>query len=213
MIVISHRGYWKSLQEKNTESAFIRSFQLDLGTETDLRDYMGEIVISHDIPEASCLTFQQMLELYKTHTKSAPPLALNVKADGLQEKVKQTLESMQISNYFFFDMALPDSLGYFKSGLKAFVRYSEFERLNALYDNAEGVWLDGFAKDLVDEDLVKKILSDGKKVCIVSPELHKRNHLESWAKYKKFSDDLLSSSDLIICTDYPEECMEFFNGY
>ena len=213
MIVISHRGYWKSLHEKNTEAAFIRSFQLDLGTETDLRDFNGEIVISHDIPDASCMTFQHMLELYKMHTTSNPPLALNVKADGLQKKVKDILELMGITNYFFFDMALPDSLAYYQHDLKAFVRYSEFECLNSLYEMSEGVWLDGFKKDLVEEDLLNKILSDGKKVCIVSPELHKRNHIESWEKYKKFDDKLLSSSNLIICTDYPEECMEFFNGY
>ena len=84
MIVISHRGYWKSLEEKNTEAAFIRSFQLDLGTETDLRDFNGEIVISHDIPAASCITFQHMFELYKTYTSTNPPLALNVNAVGLQ---------------------------------------------------------------------------------------------------------------------------------
>ncbi|MFB6325691.1 hypothetical protein ACE8EZ_06205 [Pantoea deleyi] len=213
MIVISHRGYWKSLHEKNTEAAFIRSFQLDLGTETDLRDFNGEIVISHDIPDASCMTFQQMLKLYKMHTTSNPPLALNVKADGLQKKVKDTLELMGITNYFFFDMALPDSLAYYQHDLKAFVRYSEFECLNSLYDMSEGVWLDGFKKDLVEEDLLNKIISDGKKVCIVSPELHKRNHIESWEKYKNFDDKLLFSSNLIICTDYPEECMEFFNGY
>ena len=213
MIVISHRGYWKSLQEKNTEEAFIRSFQLDLGTETDLRDYNGEIVISHDIPNGTCITFEYMLELYKNYTKSNPPLALNVKADGLQEKVKVTLENMDVNNYFFFDMALPDSLLYYKSNLKAFVRYSEYESLNMLYDISEGVWLDGFEKDLVSEDLIKKILTDGKKVCIVSPELHKRNHFEGWVKYREFNGALLSSPNLIICTDYPEECMEFFNGY
>ncbi|MBT0725945.1 hypothetical protein HGT73_00850 [Rosenbergiella australiborealis] len=213
MIVISHRGYWKSLQEKNTEAAFIRSFQLDLGTETDLRDFNGEIVISHDIPDASCISFHHMLELYKTHTSNNPPLALNVKADGLQDEVKSILEKMNITNYFFFDMALPDSLTYNKRNLNAFVRYSEYESLNALYDVSKGVWLDGFEKDLVEEDLLQKIISDGKKVCIVSPELHKRNHIVSWEKYRKFDDKLLSSSDLIICTDYPEECMEFFNGY
>lgn len=212
MIVISHRGYWKSLQEKNSEAAFIRSFKLDLGTETDLRDFNGEIVISHDIPDASCMSFQHLLELYKKYTSTNPPLALNVKADGLQEKVNGILEKLDIENYFFFDMALPDSLAYFKNDLNAFVRYSEYESLNKLYDLSKGVWLDGFEKDLVEENLLQKILSDGKKVCIVSPELHNRNHLVSWEKYKKFNHKLHSSSDLIICTDYPEECMEFFNG-
>ena len=38
MQVISHRGYWKAASEKNTQTAFKRSFSLGYGTETDVRD-------------------------------------------------------------------------------------------------------------------------------------------------------------------------------
>jgi len=41
MLVISHRGYWKELAEKNRPIAFERSFALGFGTETDIRDYKG----------------------------------------------------------------------------------------------------------------------------------------------------------------------------
>ena len=50
MRIISHRGYWKQEIEKNSDIAFHRSFRLNIGTETDFRDYKGELVISHDVP-------------------------------------------------------------------------------------------------------------------------------------------------------------------
>ncbi len=56
MQVISHRGYWKSAAEKNTTTAFARSFALGYGTETDVRDLNGELVISHDMPTQPAMT-------------------------------------------------------------------------------------------------------------------------------------------------------------
>ena len=38
MEIISHRGYWKNVEEKNSSKAFKNSFDLNFGTETDLRD-------------------------------------------------------------------------------------------------------------------------------------------------------------------------------
>lgn len=211
MIIISHRGYWKDTNEKNRVEAFVRSFELQLGTETDVRDYNGELVISHDIPDADCLSFRKMLHLYKKHATERPPLALNVKSDGLQVQVKRTLSEEGIDNYFFFDMSVPDMLGYFSAGLKTFVRVSEYETLNSLYEQADGVWLDGFKDDLVTEAFLEKVINDGKRICIVSPDLHKRPYKNVWEKYKSFDSAILSSNNLIICTDYPEECVEFFN--
>ena len=46
MIILSHRGFWKTKDEKNTITSFKRSFDCGFGTETDLRDHDGEIVIS-----------------------------------------------------------------------------------------------------------------------------------------------------------------------
>ena len=49
MEIISHRGLWNNTREKNSTQAFKRSFGFKIGTETDIRDYRGELVISHDI--------------------------------------------------------------------------------------------------------------------------------------------------------------------
>ena len=45
MKIISHHGFWHIPSEKNTETAFCRSFELGFGTETDVRDSLGALVI------------------------------------------------------------------------------------------------------------------------------------------------------------------------
>ena len=85
MIVLSHRGYWKTPEEKNQPVAFERSFALGYGTETDIRDHNRNLVISHDMASATDLSLEDMLHIYRTHGRSAEkrlPLALNIKADG-----------------------------------------------------------------------------------------------------------------------------------
>ena len=209
MEIISHRGYWKSSVEKNTKTAFERSFSLGFGTETDIRDFDGELVISHDVADRKCMSFKDFIFLYKESINGTGTLALNVKADGLQEKAKVILENAGVENYFFFDMSIPDMLGYLNKNLNTFARYSEYEGFNALIHRVDGVWLDGFAYDLVEENLIAFILSLNKKVCIVSPELHKREHLPMWAKLKSYGVTK-KTENIILCTDLPEEAKEYF---
>ena len=79
MIVLSHRGYWKEVSEKNLSIAFERSFSLGFGTETDIRDYKGELVISHDIADEKCISVKEMFEIYNKYDNTLP-LALNIKS-------------------------------------------------------------------------------------------------------------------------------------
>lgn len=211
MIIISHRGYWKQSKEKNTIAAFEKSFSLGFGTETDIRDFNGELVISHDIATSASPSFCSFLDVYKKHTVNGP-LALNIKADGLQKKIKQHLADYEINNYFVFDMSLPDTLSYFLEDIKTFVRISEYEILNQLYEGADGVWIDGFGGCILTESLLQRILNDGKMACIVSEELHKRNYLPQWNLIKTFSDEILNSPNIVLCTDLPENALEFFHG-
>lgn len=213
MIIISHRGYWKEVPEKNQVQAFERSFRLGFGTETDIRDYNGNLVISHDIPDKNSLKFGEFLDIYnKEKVEGLLPLALNIKSDGLQKEIKKLLELKNIKDYFVFDMSVPDTISYRNESVNYLVRYSEFESLNALYDNAQGVWLDGFEKDLADESLIEKFLNDNKIVCLVSSELHKRSHEDLWSSLKKYNKSVLENNKLILCTDLPEDAKEFFYG-
>lgn len=208
MIVLSHRGYWKETHEKNLPISFERSFSLGFGTETDIRDYKGELVISHDIADDKSISVKEMFEIYNKYDNTLP-LALNVKADGLQVKLKELLEEYKITNYFVFDMSVPDGLQYLKHNIKAFTRESEYEKFPSFYDEAYGIWLDEFQGHWITKEVIEKHIKNNKQICIVSPDLHKREYKKEWQHYKDIEKEL-SIDNLMICTDYPEIAKEFF---
>jgi glycerophosphoryl diester phosphodiesterase len=209
MLILSHRGYWKRDEEKNTPIAFERTFRLGFGTELDVRDYCGRLVISHDIPNPGSMDFKALLDVYCEFDKGLF-LAINIKADGLQELLLDTLNEYQIENYFVFDMAVPDSLEYLNLGMKVFTRESEFETEPLFYEQADGVWMDEFRTPWITPQRIKHHLDNGKKVCIVSPELHQMDHLERWKDYMVVSKNL-DKRDLMLCTDNIEETRRYFN--
>ncbi|WP_038903347.1 hypothetical protein [Dickeya zeae] len=206
MKIISHRGYWKDAKEKNTLEAFSRSFDKGFGTETDIRDYKGKLVISHDVPDENCILLSDFFQCLAGRNLT---LALNIKADGLRDLLVKEMESFNITNAFVFDMSVPDQkLYYEQSAVRVYTRMSEQERYPAFYQESNGVWLDSFFEHWYDETDIEKILSDGKELCIVSPELHKRNHLDFWGNLKERG---ISDSDkVVLCTDFPEDAVTFF---
>lgn len=210
MIILSHRGYWLTESEKNTVTAFKKSFELGFGTETDIRDLNGRLVISHDMPvenEAN-ITVADFFELYKSY-HSDLPIALNIKADGLQKELMNLLKQYNVFNYFVFDMSVPDGLLYLNQGFNAFTRQSEYETIPSFYPEATGIWLDEFKGHWIDENTIKHHTDNQKKICIVSPELHKRTHELEWANYKKIAQTL--DSEIMICSDVPEKARAYFN--
>jgi hypothetical protein len=210
MIILSHRGFWIQPEEKNSQAAFIRSFENGFGVETDIRDSIENILISHDMPKGDELTIRDFLQLYKSYN-SPFPLALNVKADGMFKPMAEILRKNKIDNYFFFDMSLPDALGYMREGLKIFSRQSEYEKEPYLYNEVNGIWLDEFRQHWIDERIIQQHLAQKKTVCIVSPELHKRNYKEEWEHYKYITYKF-GLENLMLCTDYPNEAKTFFNS-
>jgi len=209
VLILSHRGYWKRDEEKNTPSAFSRSFGLGFGTELDVRDYCGKLVISHDISDSNSMDFKSLLGMYCGFDKGLF-LAINIKADGLQKPLFDLLSEYQIENYFVFDMSVPDALGYLDSGMKAFTRESEIETVPSFYEQADGVWMDEFKTSWITPQRIQYHVDNGKKVCIVSPELHQMDHLARWKDYKAVSRNL-DKGELILCTDFPEEARRYFN--
>jgi hypothetical protein len=194
-------------QEKNSENSFINSFKLMYGTETDVRDFNGGLVISHDIANESCMEINSFFDLYNKHTGKV--LALNIKSDGLASLLSKTLNKHEIENYFVFDMSIPDTIGYLKLGMKVFIRQSEYERELPFYEECTGVWLDSFLSVWYDLQVIEHHLKNGKKVCIVSPELHNRDYINLWEILK--TSGLQKVDGLILCTDKPVEATNFFN--
>ena len=200
--ILAHRGWWLSENEKNTKTAFERAFNSGFGVETDLRDIKGEIVISHNMPQGGEMKFEELLELLDGRDLT---LALNIKADGMADEIKRLLDKYKVSNYFTFDMSIPEMVYQHKTGLKVFTGLSDIIPEPIMSDKATGIWLDSFNSDWFGEQEINNILNQRKKVCIVSPDLHKREHKSVWEKYKNVKG-------IMLCTDYPKEAEVYFNG-
>lgn len=198
---------WRSKTEHNSQGAFDRALQNGFGIETDVRDFNGQLVISHDVPNDNCISFAEFLEQCSRYPQS--PLALNIKADGLQT----LLMSFDIDNpHFFFDMSVPDMLGYAKSNLTYYSRYSDLEPQVSLYEGCKGIWLDNFSSNELNQRALTEFVEDSKLVALVSPELHGLCHKRYWNELKQLLKQAPQCAHkLSICTDFPVEAKVFFN--
>lgn len=212
--ILAHRGIWKAKAEQNTVQAFQASFECGAGIETDLRDLDGDIVVSHDPPRGTNnLTLDELLKLYKSAGRDVC-LALNIKSDGIAEQVKDSLERWAVTNYFCFDMSVPDMRHYARLGLKFATRFSEYEPFLAMADRANAVWVDRFSlPELYPADLPLDSWPQSVLLALVSPELHGRPYQDYWLKLKQAIQAGLrqnSNSELYLCTDFVGEAQEFF---
>ena len=239
--IIEHRGGWckgiKKYDEQklqNSYKAFCNSFERKNGIETDIRDMEGDIVISHDIPSGKEVRLEKILSLLVENYNSLETLALNIKSDGIQKKLKETLEKYDIDRYFVFDILIPEVFMFKKYGLNYYLRHSEYEpspkkRGCLLYKHAKGVWLDQLIEpkggteqiSWISRDVIQSHLNEGKKVAIASPELHLWGRMHPyklykliWNHYKEVFKNLRSCgyklNNIAICTDLPKEARIFF---
>lgn len=206
MKILSHRGYWLKESEKNSAQAFCRSFDAGFGTETDLRDADGKIVISHDIPRGGEIEFEDLLRLMDGRNL---PLALNIKADGMADIIYDLLEKYSHTNYFTFDMSIPDMINQLKTNIKVYAGLSDVLNPPVLLDKCEGVWLDCFYSDWFKTLTIDNLLNLNFSVCIVSAELHKREVVQQWNIIK--DSKYINDSRLMLCTDKPNDARNFFN--
>lgn len=202
MKIISHRGYWLEPEEKNSRAAFHRSLAVGFGTETDVRDRDGELVVSHDPATGSAMPWSELLAMFEP---TGLPLAVNIKADGLSALLAKAFEGSALP-WFAFDMSGPEMFRYAAANLPFYTRHSDIEQAPLLYDKAQGVWLDSFGPEWFDADTVRAHLNQGKQVCIVSSDLHGRDPAGLWAKLSSLNND----AGVTLCTDFPERAREFF---
>lgn len=208
MIILSHRGYWNSDIPSNSPQAIKTALEKGYGFESDVRDYLGRMVISHNIADESSQDAEAVFRWLSAYGDRYC-FAINIKADGLKDILEAYLEKYSIKNYFLFDMSVPQMVEFAEMGLRFFTRQSEYEIYPALYEQAAGVWIDGFNRiDWITEGLLREHISCGKEVCLVSPDLHGKTD------YKLFWDRLMGwdidFSMVLLCTDHPDEAREFF---
>ena len=211
MEYLAHRGIWTNKVERNTLTALCCGLNRGYGLETDIRDLNNRLVISHDMPTDNAPLFLEQLFTYYSNGGFSSTLALNIKADGLQRELLMLLKKHNISQYFIFDMSIPDTLEYLKLKMRTFIRRSDLENLPLLESYAQGIWLDEMNEPWINESVIIEQAQKHKAVCIVSSELHGREHMSQWSKIKRALCANGVSDKLLLCTDYPDEARKFFN--
>ena len=167
------------------------------GVEIDLRDFAGEIVLQHD-PFKDGEKFELFLKRY-AHAF----LILNIKSEGIEEKVLELVLARGIQDFFFLDLSFPAMMKLVRNGENRIaVRYSEFEpeaQALALKGKVKWIWADCFTRIPWTPEAYNALKSTF-KICLVSPEL--QNHSPDWIL--DFKKSFANYPVDAICTKYPE---------
>lgn len=207
MEILAHRGFWKTPSERNTPQAFDRAVAGGYGIETDIRDDRGRLVIAHDMPRGG---EQPFVEVARLCAAASVTLAINIKSDGLAAAIEAVLGGIPRMSAFCFDMSGPETLQYQRRGLPFYTRLSDIEPAPVLLHDAAGIWLDAFHSEWYAPDTIASLVQQGKRVAVVSPELHRRPHGEFWAALRQAAIHRLPQ--VALCTDFPDEAARFFGA-
>ena len=171
------------------------------GVEIDIRSYKNDLILSHD-PFKKGEFFSDWIVNYNHGT-----LIINVKEEGLEERVFEILDKKEVNDFFFLDQSFPFMLKYsdFLKGRSA-VRISEYESIETaknLIGKVDWIWLDCFSKFPLRADDLLSLKESNFKLCIVSPELQGRDNIEY---IKTFIDQILELNTEFdaVCTKFPD---------
>jgi hypothetical protein len=144
------------------------------GVEIDVHAYGSELVLSHDAFQEG-ISFNQFLGVYQ-HAG----LIVNIKEEGIEERVFTNLRQFQVENYFLLDCTVPSMLRLIRRGHRGFaLRFSELEKINwdsSLIHHFDWIWCDLFENQIpLSASDILAIRKNKLKVCLVSPELQGRD--------------------------------------
>lgn len=206
MRILAHRGAWSAPEEKNSADAIAQALQRGWGIETDIRDDRGRLVISHDIADGNALALEEVFRCYK-ELGADSFLALNIKADGIQQLLLEQTVRYDITNFAVFDMSVPEEVVYEAMNIPFLTRQSEIEPEPVLYAGAAGVWMDQWQEEWITGQIISRHTGNGKITGIISPEIHGMEHRRLWDIIKSVDSDRI-----LLCTDMPKEAEEYFYG-
>ncbi len=177
----------------------LKSLPLKYGAEVDIRSNGGKLILHHD-PFTNGDKFEEWIKFYKHNM-----LILNVKEDGLEDRLISIMEQYNIKNYFFLDQSFPSLIKLVEGGEKrCSVRVSEFEAIDTalfLTGKVEWIWVDCFKKMPLTRENANTLKGAGFKLCFVSPELH----LKVDKKYvQNFKNNIMTQGITVdaVCTKY-----------
>lgn len=171
------------------------------GIEVDIRSKGEQLIIHHDA-FAGGESFENWLMDFKHKT-----LILNVKEEGLEDKVLNLMQSHHIEDFFFLDQSFPFLIKTSQSGeRRCAVRISEYESIDtalSLAGKIDWVWVDCFSKFPLSTTQAIALKKAGFKICIVSPELQGRHDRHEISNFARLLSELEITIDAV-CTKNPE---------
>lgn len=170
------------------------------GVEIDLRSQNGHLILNHD-PFQDGELFEDWLKHF-----SHEFIILNVKEDGLEERVLEALEKANLADFFFLDQAFPSLHRMSARGdSRCAVRVSEFESVESalrLSGRVSWVWLDSFDLFSFTSKELIQLREAGFNLCLVSPELQGRFEIEDVNQIKNKLEAARVQPDAV-CTKIP----------
>ena len=171
------------------------------GVEIDIRSKNGELILAHE-PYVNGELFNKWLDYYN-HSF----IVLNIKEEGLEDRILESMESKGITNFFFLDNTFPFLLKTAMKGENRIAgRYSAFESVNTILNInklIKWVWVDTFTHFSLNHTDYKLIKNAGLKICIVSPELIDFNRKNEIFEIKNKIESSRFKIDAV-CTKLPK---------
>jgi hypothetical protein len=192
MLLIRHR--------RNTIRE-LRETPAQLGVEVDIRSFGDRLVIHHD-PFVEGEDFESWMAEYRHGT-----LILNVKEEGLEDRLLELMSRHRQDDFFFLDQSFPFLVRTASRGeRRCAVRVSEYEAVStalSLTGRIDWVWVDCFTRFPLASEDAGALKAAGFKLCLVSPELQGRHDPSEITSLRCLLDERRIDPDAV-CTKNPE---------
>ena len=190
MIIIKHRV---------NSSKELKKLNNNFGVEIDLRSNNKKIYLHHD-PYKKGELFSKWIKHYNHKL-----IVLNVKEEGLENQILQILNKNGVKKFFFHDQSFSTILKNMHL-TKVSLRSSEYEglkKINILFNKIKWLWIDNFTEINLEKKFYLFLKKKNVKICIVSPELVKKNRIKEINKiiYKFKRNNFRIDA---VCTKKPE---------
>lgn len=178
----------------------LRATSPEYGVEVDIRSKGDELIIHHD-PFQEGDRFADWIECYRHGV-----LILNVKEEGLEQRLLAEMAAHGVKDFFFLDQSFPFLLKTARTGeRRCAVRFSEYESIDTVLSVApliDWLWIDCFSRLPLTRETVAAIKQSGLRTCLVSPELQGRWEEEEVARMRLQMADL-AFLPTAVCTKKP----------
>lgn len=193
MILIAHR--------RNTIDQLVSTPTM-YGVEVDIRSQGRKLIVHHDPFVEDAPDFEEWLTKFCHGT-----LILNVKEEGLEDRLLALMAERGIEDFFFLDQSFPFLIRTANRGEhRCAVRVSEFETVEtalSLAGKVGWVWVDCFTRFPLDRHDAQRLRAAGMRLCLVSPELQGRTKAIEISALRTLLTNEGIAADAV-CTKVPE---------